>query len=101
MEGAAGSGEWRMPVEHCAAPGSISHLLVTTKAPDVVDAVKDGKFHVYPVEHIDQGIEILTGKSAGVPDDEGAYPEDTINYLVQCRITELAHTTREFAAKGD
>ncbi len=40
LEVAAASDEWRMPVEPCAAPGSIGRLLVTTKAPDVVDAVK-------------------------------------------------------------
>ncbi len=57
---------------------------------DVVEAVKDGKFHIYPVETIDQGIEVLTGVPAGEPDKEGAYPEDSINYLAQKKLDEMA-----------
>lgn len=57
---------------------------------DVVEAVKENRFHVYPIETIDQGIEILTGTPAGEPDDEGTYPEGTINAMVQARLAKLA-----------
>ena len=57
---------------------------------DVVQAVSEGKFHVYPIESIDQGIELLTDMSAGELDDEGAYPEDTINGKVQARLKKFA-----------
>jgi len=57
---------------------------------DVVEAVKDGKFHIYPVETIDEGIEVLTGVPAGEANDAGEYPEDSINYLVQKRLDEMA-----------
>jgi lon-related putative ATP-dependent protease len=57
---------------------------------DVVEAIKDGKFHIYPVATIDQGIEVLTGVKAGVPDEEGEFPENSINYLAQKKLDEMA-----------
>ena len=57
---------------------------------NVVEAVKDGKFHIYPVMTIDQGIEVLTGVPAGEPDDDGEFPEDSINYLAQKKLDEMA-----------
>jgi len=57
---------------------------------DVVEAIKEGRFHIYPVENIDQGIEVLTGVPAGEPDDEGKYTEDTINYMIQKRLDKMA-----------
>ena len=63
---------------------------------DVVDAVAEGRFHVYPVATIDQGIEILTGLPAGEPDEEGNYPEGTFNHKVAGRLAALAQKQREF-----
>jgi len=57
---------------------------------DVVEAVKEGKFHIYPVGTIDEGIEVLTGVAAGEPDSEGNYPEGSVNKLVQDRLDEMA-----------
>jgi lon-related putative ATP-dependent protease len=50
---------------------------------DVIDAVKKGKFHIWSVATIDEGIEILTGVKAGTPDADGEYPEDTIHGRVK------------------
>jgi len=58
--------------------------------PEVVDAVKNGEFHVYPVETVDQGIELLTGIPAGDPLEDGSYPEGTINRMVDDRLAEYA-----------
>ena len=66
---------------------NVQHLMLRD---DVVQAVTEGKFHVYPIESIDQGIELLTDMPAGEPDDEGAYPEDTINGKVQARLKKFA-----------
>jgi len=63
---------------------------------DVVDAVEAGRFHVYPVETIDEGIEILTGVPAGEPGPEGEYPEGTINDKVAQRLAELAEKRSQF-----
>jgi lon-related putative ATP-dependent protease len=57
---------------------------------DVVEAIRDGKFHIYPIKTIDEGIEVLTGVKAGQIDTEGKYPEGTINYLVQKKLDEMA-----------
>jgi lon-related putative ATP-dependent protease len=59
---------------------------------DVVDAVEAGTFHVYPVQTVDEGIEILTGVPAGARDEEGNYPEGTINHRVARRLATLAET---------
>jgi lon-related putative ATP-dependent protease len=63
---------------------------------EVVDAIKEGMFHVYPVKTIDEGIEVLTGVPAGELRDDGIYPEDTINHLVQRKLDELAEITKEY-----
>jgi lon-related putative ATP-dependent protease len=65
---------------------------------NVVQAVREGQFHVYPVSTVDEGISILTGREAGEADEGGAYPEDTINALVTQRLDELAE---EAKTKGD
>ena len=55
---------------------NVKHLMLRQ---DVVDAVAAGRFHVYPIATIDEGIELLTGVPAGEPDAEGRYPEGTVN----------------------
>lgn len=56
---------------------------------EIIDAVRDRKFHIYPVETIDQGIEILTGRVAGEMRPDGAYPADTIHALAQQRLEAM------------
>ncbi len=65
--------------------------------PSVVDAVRDGEFHVYAVSTIDEGIEVLTGVEAGQKDENGSYPEGTIHFLVERRLEEMARKSREAA----
>lgn len=66
---------------------NVRHLMLRR---DVVQAVADGRFHIYPVETIDQGIEILTGVPAGERDEPGSFPEGTINYRVEARLIDLS-----------
>jgi lon-related putative ATP-dependent protease len=68
---------------------------------DVIDAVSAGEFHVYAVETIDQGIELLTGIPAGQPDEEGKYPADTINGRVQARLETMAKQRAEYGKSED
>ena len=63
---------------------------------DVVEAVKDGEFHIYAARSIDEGIEILTGTPAGELQANGSYPEGTVNHLVDRRLQELASSLRGF-----
>ena len=46
---------------------------------EVVDAVKDGMFHIYAIGTIEEGIELLTGRPAGEPDEQGRYPGGSVN----------------------
>ncbi|SNB47945.1 Lon protease family protein [Geobacter sp. DSM 9736] len=62
------------------------HLMLND---EVVDAIREGKFHVWSVETIDQGIELLTGVPAGERQADGSYPEGSINYLVDRRLRDL------------
>jgi len=73
---------------------NVQHLMLRH---DVVQAVEDGQFHIYPVETVDQGIEILTGLPAGERDEEGNYPEGSFNALVEKRLLELAEKRARFA----
>lgn len=61
-----------------------------TLSDEVIEAVKEGKFHVYPVRTIDEGIEILTGIPAGTLNENNEYPENTINYLVSKKLKDFA-----------
>jgi ATP-dependent Lon protease len=63
---------------------------------DLIDAIKKGKFHIYAVKTIDEGIEILTGKKAGEKRPDGSYPKGTINYLVDQKLRELAEGLKRF-----
>jgi lon-related putative ATP-dependent protease len=76
---------------------NVQHLMLRQ---DVVEAVEAGQFHVYAVETVNQGIEILTGLPAGEPDEAGAYPEGSINYRVKARLAELAEKRQEFGASS-
>jgi predicted ATP-dependent protease len=63
---------------------------------DVVKAVEEKKFHIYPVRTVDQGIEILTGVKAGERKKDGAYDEGTVNFLVEKKLGDLADRMKEF-----
>jgi ATP-dependent Lon protease len=68
---------------------------------NVVDAVKKGKFHIYSVKTIDEGIEILTGKPGGELQADGTYPEGTINYLVNEKLKSLAEGLKKFGEEEE
>jgi lon-related putative ATP-dependent protease len=63
---------------------------------DVVQAVKQRKFHLYPVKTIDQGIEILTGMEAGEILEDGHFKEGTVNDRVDKKLRELGTKIKEF-----
>ncbi len=57
--------------------------------PKVVQAIKAGKFHIWGISTIDQGIELLTGHPAGKRLKDGTFTKKSVHYLVDCRIDEL------------
>ena len=68
---------------------------------EVVETVREGKFHVYPVKTIDQGIEILTGVEAGEWLETGRFKEGSVNDLVDKKLRELGTKIREFEGGGE
>lgn len=63
---------------------------------DVIDAVAQGKFHIYPIRTIDEGIALLTGVRAGTVEEEG-----TVNGLVNHRLRDLAAGLKAFGTEGE
>jgi lon-related putative ATP-dependent protease len=64
---------------------------------DVVEAVAEGRFHIWPVSTIDEGIEVLTGIPAGKRGEDGKYPDDTIHGRIDRRLRDLAECMAGFA----
>lgn len=60
---------------------------------DVIKAVEDGTFHIYPICSIDEGIEVLTGMKAGKLLDTGEYEKNSINYLVHKKLRRYAQSS--------
>lgn len=56
----------------------------------VVDAVRDGQFHVYAVSHVDQALHLLSGEEAGCADADNSFPAGSINAQVVERLRSIA-----------
>jgi ATP-dependent Lon protease len=63
---------------------------------DVLEAVTAGKFHVWPVGKVEQGIELLTGMAAGKKNGDGKFEPGTVLALIDERLHAMAHTMKEF-----
>lgn len=68
---------------------------------DVIDAVAEGRFHVYAIDTVDQGVEILTGTPAGTRDASGTFAEASINGKVERRLIALASQAHAFKIAGE
>jgi len=80
-------------------PGrNVRHLMIKK---DVVDAVKEGKFSIYPIDKVEEGLEILTGLPAGELKDDGTYPDGTVNYLIAKRLAEISEAMKEKKEKEE
>jgi lon-related putative ATP-dependent protease len=76
---------------------NVKHLMLRR---DVVEAVRKGLFAIYPIETVDQAMELLTGVPAGERDESGAFPEGTINHLVEARLIAFAERRLALAETG-
>jgi lon-related putative ATP-dependent protease len=63
---------------------------------EVVKSVKEGRFHVWPISTIEDGVEILTGMKAGALKPDGSYPKNTLFRKVDERLLEIAEVARKF-----
>ena len=77
---------------------NVSHLMLRR---DIVEAVRNGEFQIYPVTSIDEAISLLTGLEAGELDDKGEFPADSLNGRVDARLREFAELRHEFAKGGE
>jgi len=63
---------------------------------DVLDAVANGKFHIWPIGRVEQGVELLTGRPAGIRNGDGSFEKGTVFARVDERLREMAKTMKEF-----
>lgn len=68
---------------------------------EVVEAARRGRFHIWPIQTIEEGIEILTGLPAGKRGPDGTYPRETVFGRADERIRELAEIARRFGKEND
>lgn len=61
---------------------------------EVLDAIRDGKFHIYPVTTIDEGMEILTGRRMGQRSPKGTFPQDSFNAQVEEKLRRMYQATQ-------
>lgn len=88
-EQAGAGGEQGVIVPAANAP----HLMLRG---DVVEAVREGRFQIWAIEDVDQGLEILTGIPAGERQPDGSFPEGTVHRLVEDRLAAFAEAGRRF-----
>jgi predicted ATP-dependent protease len=62
---------------------------------EIIQAVESGKFHIWSVDSIDEGIEILTGREAGQRAEDGSWPENSVNDLVDRQLVKLAEVAEK------
>jgi predicted ATP-dependent protease len=74
--------------------GNVKHLMLRR---DVVEAVENGKFRILAVETADQAMELLTGLTAGERGADGAFPQGSVNRMVEDRIVRLSERAKAFA----
>ncbi len=77
---------------------NIKHLMLRQ---DVLAAAEAGQFSIYAVQTIDEGIAVLTGRTAGERDTAGQFPADSINGLVDARLRAFAEARRAFSDRDE
>ncbi len=77
---------------------NIRHLMLKK---EIVESVKNGRFHIWPISTVEEGIEILTGMKAGELQPDGTYPEGTLFRKVDERLKEFAQIVTEFGKDDD
>jgi len=75
---------------------NVKHLMLHRK---VVSACAEGKFHIYPVNDVDEAIELLTGIPAREADQDGHMPDATINARVEAQLAELSAARKAFSGR--
>ncbi len=74
---------------------NVPHLMLRR---DVVEAAEQGRFHIYPVSRIDEGLALLSGLAAGEADAAGNFPGESVNGRVRARLRDFADLRHSFVA---
>jgi predicted ATP-dependent protease len=77
---------------------NVKHLMLRQ---DVVDAVERGMFAIYPIEHVEEGVELLMGVPAGIRQSDGNFPKGSIYERAEARLAAFAENRRRFAQQSD
>ncbi|OAN59541.1 Lon protease family protein [Magnetospirillum moscoviense] len=77
---------------------NVAHLMLRA---DVVEACRQGRFAIYPIETIDQGIALLTGKPAGTANAAGRYPPGSVNARVQARLKAFLRAAERLQGRSE
>jgi len=78
--------------------GKVPHLILDD---NVIQAVTNGKFHIWLITTVDGGLEFLTGQDPGELKDDGIYPEGSINHAAATRLVEFADAVRSISAGAE
>ncbi len=73
---------------------NVQNLILSDK---VLDAIKQEKFHLYTIKHIDDALELFTGIDVGERDSKGNYPKKTLNWIVEKRLKEMAEQVKNYS----
>lgn len=76
---------------------NVPHLMLRW---DVVHAAQNGQFHIYPINHVDQALAMLSGLAAGEKNAEGQFPPESFNGRVAAELTKFTSLIKEFAGKN-
>ena len=77
---------------------NVEHLMMKS---EVVEACRRGAFRIWPIDTIDEGIEVLTGVPAGERGEGGLFPDGSVNRLVEDRLIGFAVARRRFLGDTD
>ncbi|CAA7614937.1 ATP-dependent protease LA [Magnetospirillum sp. LM-5] len=77
---------------------NVAHLMLRA---DVVEACRQGRFAIYPIQTIDQGIALLTGKPAGTANAAGRYPPGSVNARVQARLKAFLRAAERLQGRSE
>jgi predicted ATP-dependent protease len=76
---------------------NVKHLMLRH---DVVKAAEEGRFHIYPVETVDDAVALLTNVPAGERQSDGEFTKDSVNHRVEARLIELSEIRRSLAREA-
>jgi len=71
---------------------NVKHLMLKE---DIRKAIEDRAFHIYAIDYVDEGLEILTDMKSGELQPDGTYPEGTINYFVMKKLEEMSEALQK------